>query len=57
MDHMEERKENAEEWEWYQTYICDFFREELGMDHFSSEQIQRAIGRSLIKKKRRRRIG
>ena len=45
MDHEETRHEHPEEWDWYQIYIVEFLREQLGLkSRFSEAQIQRAIG-------------
>ena len=42
-DHGELRKVNTpEEWSWYQAYVVDFMRYELGLaKEFSEEQIHR----------------
>lgn len=43
MDHVKERLDNREEWEWYENHIVSYFKNQLRLN-FTSEQIHRAIG-------------
>ena len=40
---LSERLGQTEEWQWYQTTVVDYFRNQLGLKH-TPEQIHRAIG-------------
>ena len=44
MDHLDDRlSRGSEDWEWYDRYIVDFIRNDLGMaDEFTEDQVSRA---------------
>ncbi|TRY62157.1 hypothetical protein TCAL_03700 [Tigriopus californicus] len=44
MDHHQERRQNLEEWTWYQKNVVDFIRHNLGLTQFSEVDVHRAIG-------------
>ena len=41
MDHEKQRRQNSDEWGWYQRYIVEFFRNQLKLDCFSEDEIHR----------------
>ena len=45
MDHLGDRRNCDEEWAWYDRYIVDFIRNDLGLaDMFTEDQVRRAVG-------------
>ena len=44
MDHHEDRRANAHNWEILQANVVDFLLKTCGFDEFSESEVQRAIG-------------
>ena len=46
MDHLDDRQSRGtEDWDWYDRYIVDFIRNDLGMaDEFTEDQVSRTRG-------------